>query len=149
MKSEQFFGLFEFFPNKAKVSFYSALQAPYLLWFNCDTRLDGGYREEKTIIPNVSPLSLKINSLSVINVGEVTRWAGAPGPGSRLSLSILSQQMLFLIRSESQDTLTSHFPSFPLSECNVCLLLRRPTNSKFFFSVLSLLQNSHQLKYVF
>ena len=105
-------------------------------------------RERRTLIPNVSPLGLKINSLCVCNQcwrGHPLRGHRAPGQGS---LSILSQQMLFLIRSESQDTLT--FPLFPLSQCNVCLILLRPTSSNLhlLFCLISSLK-LHKLKYVF
>ena len=106
--------------------------------------------ENRTQIPNVSPPGVlkSILRVSVINVGEVTCWAVAPGP---LSLSILSQQMLFLIPSESQDTLT--YPLDPLLSSSLCAycVIRQLTSYVFFSSFLSYLftLKVHQLKIVF
>ena len=106
--------------------------------------------ENRTQIPNVSPPGVlkSILRVSVINVGEVTCWAGAPGLPS---LSILSQQMLFLIPSESQDTLT--YPLDPLLSSSLCAycVIRQLTSYVFFSSFLSYLftLKVHQLKIVF
>ena len=100
--------------------------------------------ENRTQIPNVSPPGVlkSILRVSVINVGEVTCWAVAPGLPS---LSILSQQMLFLIPSESQDTLT--YPLDPLLSSSLCAFcVIRQLTSYVYFSFLSFFFKSPSTK---
>ena len=126
------------------VIFYSIDSCTNSKLFDPDWMLDV---ENRTQIPNVSPPGVlkSILRVSVINVGEVTCWAGAPGLPS---LSILSQQMLFLIPSDPR--IPSHIPwilSFPL----LCVPTASSDNLQVTYSFLSYLFSLkvHQLKIVF
>ena len=114
------------------------------------SRLDVGCGEQNTNSKCLSSRGLKINSPCVCN----QCWRGhllGGGTGPSLSLSILSQQMLFLIPSESQDTLT--YPLDPLLSSSLCAycVIRQLTSYVFFSSFLSYLFSLkvHQLKIVF
>ena len=103
--------------------------------------------ENRTQIPNVSPPGVlkSILRVSVINVGEVTCWAVAPGP---LSLNLITTNAVFNPRVNPR--IPSHIPwilSFPL----LCVPTASSDNLQVTYSFLSYLFSLkvHQLKIVF